>query len=220
MIQFLHIYIYLSLELLSYLKQMLKSPDVDIFSFQSKKTTIHDLDQHIHKNKSYRSANYMNQENKTNFGSLIKSPQKASSMSTLSQYCTFQHPFVLIEDISGIYKPIFKEFKPIKPSKISLVPTLYLDAPKLACPFIKPSTKKNSKEETNIQLVQVNDENSNQFIFNQNQNTQFCQNANIVSQKQISIPIKWVKMKHPGYCECCLEKYSDMDEVCDSIHEF
>lgn len=133
----------------------------------------------------------------------------ATNIAQQSQFVSFEHPFILIEDSHGSYRPFFKEFKSTCTSKPSTLPCLYLNSPQGYCPFIKPSSSSSRKQKWD------NNAENDQKIHSQ---TVHAIDSSIVLKWKSEIHAKYSKIKRPGYCECCLEKYSDLVEHSKQSH--
>lgn len=133
----------------------------------------------------------------------------ATTIAQQSQFVPFEHPFILIEDAHGSYRSFFKEFKPTRTSKPPTLPCLYLNSPQGHCPFIKPSSSSNRKQKWD------NNTENDQMAHIQ---TMHPIDSSIVLKWKSDIHAKYSKVKKPGYCECCLEKYSDLVEHSKQSH--
>lgn len=61
----------------------------------------------------------------------------------MKQYVLFKHPYVLIEDSRGKYRPIHKEY-------IKTVPSLNLNSPPLCCPFSSATRNKSQTKRAGL----------------------------------------------------------------------
>ena len=100
-----------------------------------------------------------------------------------SNYHVFQYPYILIEDISSLHRPLYKEYVPAKAKQKATWPQLYLDSPPIHCPFL-PSGKSRLQNTVNEKAAQVKRQ-----------------------SRRSTKPVP-----KPGYCECCYQKYSDLDK--------
>jgi Dfp1/Him1, central region len=121
---------------------------------------------------------------------LVKSSYSTASVykpwPAMSEFCLFEHHFVIVEDVGLAFRPIFKEYKPSRAQRAPIVPTLYMNSLAGNCPFIKPHPS-TAAHTTCIA------------------NESVCKSNHTMKAKP--------KIKKPGYCECCMAKFSDMDEV-------
>lgn len=111
----------------------------------------------------------------------------------------FKYPFIMIEDASQKCKPMIKEFKPLKGSTDSSFPVFYLNSGVGHCPFINP-----------IHYQSLNEK--KQAPFPEHPKTEDEVEAYL--KYRLQHKIKYVKVKKPGYCECCHEKYDDLEDHC------
>jgi len=129
-----------------------------------------------------------------------------------NSYYSFQWPYVLIEDMSGVHRPFFKEFKPVKTGSglaSPPIPVLYMDTAILTCPFAKPSQPMSTKRKPSLTSpLEEKDNKKEEKEIRKDLVDVITQNG-----KQYNLPIRYAKLRKPGYCECCLEKYIDMEEV-------
>lgn len=125
----------------------------------------------------------------------IITKSKLSSLRTpnTEAFKLFDFPFIMIQDPFHNYKPIFKEYPPVASgiSYIDTYPMLYLAAAFGFCPFLRQSVRKSSKTAHNTAG-----------------NAQGALQSPPLLQKS-----KYERIKKAGFCECCLEKYTDMDMV-------
>ena len=128
--------------------------------------------------------------------SMLVKTRASVAKKTHENFKLFEYPFVLIQDIFQYYKPIFKQYPPTSSgngsTQVNTYPMLYLAAAFGFCPFLRQSIRKSSVS-------------SKSALSNSNASTSACQ---VAYQKS-----KYERVKKPGFCECCMEKYADMDEV-------
>lgn len=136
---------------------------------------------------------------------------KAESSSKDPKYHIYRHPFVLIEEASYLYAPIQKEYIPSSLGKKTF-PVLYWESASLHCPFVQPPLppqpsdgKENLPEKTSIAHAAAVP------LANTTNNKTNALNLIAKPKAPATLPIQPPRAK-PGYCECCCEKYSDLDK--------
>lgn len=110
----------------------------------------------------------------------------------------FEHPFVLISDCIHIHSPIWKEYGPEAGKSLKSGqpwPVLHWHCPVGYCPFVLPPPKpcaSSAARNTRSSLKSKHTPMVRKSLLNANR-------------------------ARPGYCECCYERYSDLDKHVRSI---
>lgn len=128
----------------------------------------------------------------------FSTPQQPSLPSHIQkeQFEVFKFPYIMIEDLEEQFKPIFKEYKPVKQGREPSLPVFYLDSAVAHCPFICPSNYAPSHKSSLGVAIPLKPSTDNKAIV----------------EARIANRMKIVRLKKPGYCECCHEKYEHLEE--------
>lgn len=116
-------------------------------------------------------------------------------------HLTTAHPLVVIEDIGGNFKPLYKEFPPGRKGRSSF-PVVNFDAPEGVCPFYPPHVA----EEKNV---------AKQRAHREMENKRKVQEHKAFIALPVEARIARARKKGPksGYCECCRVEYTDVNKV-------
>lgn len=147
-------------------------------------------------------------------------------------YEVFRHPFILVEEASHNFAPVYKEYNPQGEPQIYTFPYLNLKSESFHCPWAIRSLKNQQFQTIECQkgpvlLPILSDRGHNTLKSTRTlaqHRARFL--ADVSNRAPIKLrglckaplppitthgPVKAPDKPRPGYCECCYEKYSHME---------